>query len=339
MANVSLVLDTIRNSSSGVYQERVPSAVQTNIQTVGNALLTWEAGQNEFLTNLINKIGLTIVNDKLAKNKLAVFKREKLEFGDTVEEIFIEIAKGTDFNPLRAETEVFKRVKPEVETLFHKINKEMMYKVTVQHNQLKRAFQSEGSFTRFVSAIVQSIYNGRVYDEYINMRELFRTAYKNGQAVTYDLGIAGVPSTQEEAKKFVKAVKSTSKAMSYMSDEFNFKKVHTFTEPSQQVLIIQKDVSIEVSTELLASAFNKGEFDYNTQVVEVDSFGEFTTGETPIIGALVDREWFMVLDVLDETGSIYNPEGLYWNHVLHDHDILSYSLFKNAVFFTGTAKA
>lgn len=327
MANIKLALDGLRNLASGDYQTRIPSAVQTNITEVGNALMAWDPGQNEFLNLLINKIGLTLVEDKMAKNKLAKFKKGKLEFGDTVEEIFINMASGTDFNPQRAETEVFKRVIPEIDTLYHKTNKEMMWKVTVQRNWLKRAFQSEGSFSRFVSGIVQSIYNARVFDEYVNMKELFTQAIVKNQAVIVD-GLS-FPSDETTAKTLVKAIKKVSKGMTYMAEEFNHKGVQTFTETSDQVLIINKDVSLEVSAELLASAFNKGEFDYNTQVVEVDGLGS----DTKIIAALVDKDWFMVLDVLQETSSIFNPEGLYWNYWVHHHQLLSYSLFKNAVFF------
>ena len=327
MANVKLALDGLRNLASGDYQERIPSAVQTDITTVGNALLSYTPSQNEFLELLINKIGLTLVESKIAKNKLAVFKRQKLEYGDTVEEIFVQMAKGAEFDPAKAETEVFKRVLPEIDTLFHKVNKEMMWKVTVQRNWLKRAFQSEGAFSRFVSEIVQSIYNGRTFDEYVNMKELFTQAVTKGQAVIVD-GLT-MPTSDTTAKDFVKAVKRVSKGMTYMSEEFNHKGVSTFTPTSDQVLLIHKDITIDVSTELLASAFNKGEFDYNTQVVEVDGFGT----DTKIMAALVDKEWFMVLDTLQETSSIFNPEGLYWNYWVHHHQLLSYSLFKNAVFF------
>ena len=328
MSNIALVLDNLRYASSGDYQERIPTAVDTNIQTVGNAILSYDSTANEFVNNLINKIGLTLVDSKIAKNKLAVFKKGQLGYGDTIEEIFVEMAKGTDFNPERAETEVFKRVLPNAQTLFHKINAQMMWKVTVQKNQLKRAFQNESAFSRFVSGIVQSIYNGRVFDEYVNMKQLFSQCIDKGQAVT----VSGVsfPTDQATSKEFVKEIKKVSKNMTYMSNDYNHKGVQTFTETSDQVLLIHKDASIEVSAELLASAFNKGEFDYNTQVVEVDSFGDDTT----IVAALVDRDWFMVYDVLQETSSIFNPEGLYWNHFVHHHQVLSYSLFKNAVFFT-----
>lgn len=330
MSNISLVLDNLRYSSSQDYQERIPTAVDTNIQTVGNAILSYDPTTNEFINTLINKIGLTLVDMKIAKNKLAIFKKGMLDYGDTIEEIFIEMAKGTDFNPERAETEVFKRVKPNVKTLFHKINAQMMWKVTVQRNQLKRAFQSESSFSRFVSGIVQTIYNGRVFDEYVNMKQLFTECIANKQAVI--VPSVSFPTDQTTAKEFVKAIKSVSKGMTYMSDEYNHAKVQTFTETSDQVLLIHKDANIEVSAELLASAFNKGEFDYNTQVVEVDSFGS----DENVVAALVDRDWFMVYDVLQETANIYNPEGLYWNYFVHHHQVLSYSLFKNAVFFYST---
>ena len=93
MSNISLVLDNLRYSSSQDYQERIPTAVDTNIQTVGNAILSYDPTTNEFINTLINKIGLTLVDMKIAKNKLAIFKKGMLDYGDTIEEIFIEMER------------------------------------------------------------------------------------------------------------------------------------------------------------------------------------------------------------------------------------------------------
>ena len=58
------VLNTIRANASPSYQERVPQATQDNITAVGNPLLEYNATMNEFLTSLVNRIGLVIVRNK-----------------------------------------------------------------------------------------------------------------------------------------------------------------------------------------------------------------------------------------------------------------------------------
>ena len=57
-------------------------------------IIEYEPTRNEFVSTLINKIGKTIVSSKMAKNKLAFMRGEDLGFGDTIEDIFVEMARG-----------------------------------------------------------------------------------------------------------------------------------------------------------------------------------------------------------------------------------------------------
>ena len=43
------ILNVIRANASSTYQERIPEATQDNIREIGNAMLTYESTQNEFL--------------------------------------------------------------------------------------------------------------------------------------------------------------------------------------------------------------------------------------------------------------------------------------------------
>jgi hypothetical protein len=99
------VLNDIRAIASTAYQDRIPVATRDNIVAVGNAILEYDPTYNEF-SNLLNKIGMTIVNNALADNVLAQFKGAPLPYGTTVEEIWVEQAKAegafdpTGANPL-----------------------------------------------------------------------------------------------------------------------------------------------------------------------------------------------------------------------------------------------
>lgn len=328
MGNAIVQLDLIRNLASGDYQKYIPEGARVGLDGVKRAMEQWTPSQNEFLDVLINKIALTQVKATIAKNKLAIFKSGKLGFGDTIEEIWVNMAETRKFDVEVAEQEVFKRVLPEIDVKYHSGINEMMWKVTVQRSQLNRAFTSEFAFTSLVSKIVQSLYNKRVFDEYLKMKQVFTEAYEN-ERVKVVYGVE-YPSDSTKAKEFVKSIKRVSKGMTYLSTEFNADGKLNMTPTNKQVLLLNKDIGIDVPAELLASAFNKGEFDYDVQVVEVDSFGS----NTNIIATLVDRDWFQWFDTFEESGSIYNPEGLYWNYTLHHHQLLSYSTFMNAVFFT-----
>lgn len=164
------VLNTIRANASSTYQERIPEATKNNISKVGSAILNYEPARNEFLNALMNRIGYVIVTNKLAKNPLRMFKKGMLDFGDTVEEIFVDIAKAQHYDPKVAETEVFKRVKPNVGALFHKMNRQDFYKVTISNDQLQTAFLSNNGITDLIARITDSLYSGDNYDEFYSQK-------------------------------------------------------------------------------------------------------------------------------------------------------------------------
>lgn len=327
MATNITTLNTIWENASTDYQDRVPLATRNNIQAVGNAILNYSATTNEFLNALVNRISLTIISSKMANNKLAMFKKGMLEYGADVEEIFVKMAQASQFNVATSEAEVFKRKKPDVLANFHRVNREDQYKVTIEEAQIKRAFLSSDGLGKLVAGIINSLYSGDAYDEYILMKQLVADYFTNVTAAKY---IESPKVTdQASAKELMRKIKQTSTDFTFMETGFNPRGVLTKSEKDEQVLLIHKNVDTLVDTELLAWAFHGGNFDANIQKVVVDDFGGLANTQA----VLVDKGFFMVWDKLYKTTSQYNAEGMYWNYWLHHHQLLSTSQFQNAVQF------
>ena len=105
------ILNAIRNSASADYKEYVPvaSLSQNNIREIGAVIMNMPTLQNEFLSALVNRIGKVIVTSKLYSNPWARFKRGIMEYGESIEEVFVNIAKPFQFDPAVAETKLFAR--------------------------------------------------------------------------------------------------------------------------------------------------------------------------------------------------------------------------------------
>lgn len=333
MANNLTLLNTIWENASTGYQDRVPLATQQNIALVGNAITSYEANTNEFLSALVNRISLVMISSKMATNKLAIFKNGMLEYGADIEEIFVKMAQAQPFNVKDSEDTVFKRTKPEVLAMFHRVNREDEYPITIEEAQIKRAFLSSDGLGKLVAAIVNSMYSADAYDEYILMKELVANYFTTVEDAKY----IEVPKVvdQATAQAFMKAVKQTSTDFTFMSEDFNPSGVLTKSEKNEQVLLIHKNVDTNISTDLLAWAFHGDNFDANIQKVVIDDFGSLP--DTQAI--LVDKKFFMVWDKLYKTTSQYNAKGMYWNYWLHHHQLLSTSQFQNAVRFKITPEA
>lgn len=330
-ANSVDILNAVRNSASSTYQERIPVATQDNIREIGNAMMSYQATQNEFLSALVNRIGRVLITSKMYENPLRMFKKGMLEFGETVEEIFVQVAKAHQFDPNTAEKEVFKREIPDVLAAFHRMNTQNFYKATISNDQLRQAFLSYDGITDLIARIVDQMYTGANFDEFLIMKQLIVDGVNDGK-----FNIVTIPEpTAENAKSIVSTIKGISNKLEFMSSDYNYLGVLTHTRKEDQILIIDAAFDAIIDVEVLASAFNMSKAEFMGQRVLIDNFGTLTGA----YAALVDREWFMVFDNFINFTEQYNGEGLYWNYWYHVWKTYSTSPFCNAILFTTQTQA
>lgn len=320
------ILNVIRANASSQYQDRIPLATRNNIAEVGNAIVNYEATKNEFLSALVNRIGLVLITSRMAENPLRMFKKGMLEFGKDVEEVFVELAKAHTYDPAVAETQVFKREIPDVSAIFHRMNRQDFYKVTISNDQLRTAFLSYRGIEDLIGRIVDSLYSGDNYDEFILMKHLVFDAAEKGQF--YPVTVPA-PTDDATGKQLVTAMREMSNNLTFMSNKYNAMGVTTYTPREDQIVLINTAADAFIDVNVLASAFNMDKANFLGQRVLIDDFG----GLNNVVAAIVDRNWFMVFDTYYNMTEQYNGEGLYWNYWFHHWQILSTSLFANAVIF------
>ena len=326
MAAVTIAtLNAIRSAASTEYQTRIPLATRDNITAIGNTLSTYTTLMNEFTTNLIGKIGLTVFSDTSFENKLAPFKKGFLGAGVDVEEIFIEMAAAAAFD--KDGTTTLARAKKEVLVKYHRENRQDTYKVTLADSQLKNAFASPSGVTTLLDKFVASVYNGSENDEYILMKELLAEYAAN--YTDYQIApITDAATTQT----FLRTVRKAVADVGFVSTAFNKAGVKTMTRPQDLVLLVNKDILSHVDVDVLAKSFNLGKTDFEPKIIVLDDFGSMAD----TYGLLVDKDFFMVYDTLHRVEEQRNAQGMFTNHFLHIWQILSLSEFKNAIRFQKT---
>lgn len=348
------ILNVIRNNASVDYRNYVPKAVANDVEsirTIGAIIMDYPALQNEFLNALVNRIGRVMLTSKMYSNPIAFFKKGVLEYGESIEEIFVNIAKVQEFNPEIAEQEVFKRVVPDVRAAFHIMNYQKFYKATVTQEQLKQAFLSWDGVTDLIARIVDSMYTGANYDEFLVMKYLLARHILDGRV--YPVTVPTV--TAENAKAIITAVKGVSNKLTFMNSDYNPAAVRTFTEKADQYMIVNSVFDATMDVNVLASAFNMDKAEFLGHRVLIDGFGDLDVarlGEifagdptynepsqaelaalNAIPAVIVDKDWFMVFDMLTQFTEQYNGQGLYWNYFYHVWKTFSVSPFANSVLF------
>ena len=331
MANGVNVLNVIRQNATAVYQDRIPEATAENLHEVGDAILTYEAQANEFVNALVNRIGLVILNNRMATNPLAALKKGRLAVGETIEEIYIDVIKAQTYDPRAAQDTLFKRHLPNVSSVFHSVDSQLNYPLTISNEQLRKAFMSYDSLDRFIAGLVDSMYKSATLDEFIQMKQLISEWNANGRFIIEPITAVTDAASAREAMIKIKAV---SDGMTIFNNQMNYAGVWTSTPKDEQYLITTPDFNARMDVDVLAAAFHMDKAEFAGHVIVVDNIGDL--GDDGIEAILVDKNWYQVYDYLRTFKTAYNGEGLYWNYFYHVWMVYSLSPFANAVAF-GTA--
>ena len=330
------LLNTIRDNASQAYQDRVPEATRTNIESVGEAItdLNNAVVYNEFINTLANMIYAPMLIKKSWSNPLGKFKKGKKTFGDTVEEIYNNFIKAKTYDQSGAG--LLTRELPDTKVVFHRMNRQDTYQLTDSPEALAKAFKSYEGVSEYIQNLFTTMRNSAEYDEYILMRQLFAQAYENNAMVV--IPVADPTASKQNADDFIKTVKTVSGGMKFPSSDYNayltaqstdIKPIVTFSKPEEQIFVVDNATNVSVAVDSLAYAFNKSILEWNeTQKEVIDAF--------PIdgmIAALVDHNFFQVYDDLFTFREFENGLGLYRNHYLHVWQTLGFSPLTNAVAF------
>lgn len=350
------ILNVIRENASQNYKDYVPKATADAdaIRQIGAVIMDYPNLQNEFLSALVNRIGRVLITSKMYSNPWAMFKKGLLEFGETIEEIFVNIAKPFQFDQAVAESEVFKREIPDVRAAFHIMNYQKFYKATISNDQLRQAFLSWEGITDLIAKIVDAMYTGANYDEFLTMKYLLARHILDGHM--YPVQIPTVST--ENMKTIVSDIKGISNAMEFLSTEYNLTGVATHTPKADQYMLINSKFDAVMDVEVLASAFNMEKAEFLGKRVLVDSFGKLDIARLGVLfkddptyieptsdeltaldkipAVIVDKDWFMIFDNYQNFTEQYNGQGLYWNYWYHVWKTFSVSPFaNNALFIPG----
>lgn len=319
------VLNNIRANASEDYQARIPEATQENIATIGYALQTYTPLYNEFSTALLCKIGKTMLETKMFKNRLARFKTGTILTQQDVEEIFVEMAKSEGAYDPNGSNPLGRRATRQDKVVYHRQNRRDKYVVSIGDLDFVRVFRSEATLDAYITAKINALYSGANKDEFLVMVNLLATY--DGY-FDYEVPVIAGNTAGESAKTFVKTLrKAVMDCTLDSSTQFNKAGVETWADKKDLVLLVNKDVLAEVDVEVLAKAFNMGKTDIEVSIIPMPHFGTMTD----CYGLLVDKDFFRVWDTLSHMEPQRNADGLFTNYFYHVHQIVSCSPFKTAI--------
>lgn len=327
--NVTILRDVWLKGTND-FQQRVPQPTQGNIDSVMKALFDPMNRQyyNQFVDALIMRIGDTYVHQQSYVNPLRAFKKSKMMYGDTLQEIIPKWIRAHSY--VDDAEDVFKMARPDVSTWYHSQNRRDRYDITINDIELRTAFTEDYGLNRLVAAFLQTPINSDEYDEYRIMMQLI--AYYENNWGFYKHHLSAAPTNELTGKEFLTAVRSYAGKLTFPNTVYNSRQIEDvpiFVRPNELVLLITPDVQANIDVQTLAGVFqlDKAELRYRTILVD-----EFPIPDC--VALLTTEDFFQCRDTVYETTSVYNPKTLGTNYFLHHWGIYSVSPFVPAIMFT-----
>lgn len=330
------VFNVVRENATKVFMETVPSATEDNIQAISNILFNdaYQPMLNEFVTNLINRIGLTIIRNKTFSNPLSILRKGSMPLGTDIQDLYENPAEAEQYELSNtAMAKLLTITDPDTHVAYYRRNRKDLYTKTISRENLQGAFVSWEKFESYISAITTSLYSGNYIDEFELTKSLVDGAYDNNKVIVETVSAVTDETT---AKAFIKKCRSLFNKMKLPSTQYNaYSKfsgakgtIKTWTEEDRFVLIVTSDVMAEVDVDVLARAFNIENTKFLGRVIEVDSFEN-----EEIQAILCDESWFQIYENLMRFDEFYNARTMTWNEYLHVWQTYAICPFANAVVF------
>lgn len=310
MADLSTVLNVIRATASSAYQNSVPMATATNIKDVAAAVIAAPSAiRNEFMSNLYNKVGLTLIDSPVVENEFSFLKKGTLEYGQTIEDIYVGLAtaepyitgmiadENGKFNP----PDPFAIRKLPHYSAFYSTILSRQYQVTRHLTDLKKAFHNGGGVEQFIAGMMNALVSAENYDDMRASIALIARQIEGAQEVaafkgnvhlitdynalyTKTLTAADAFTDRDFIKYFSNQLKKYSKRLRHLRKDLNIAGVDNNLPLKKQRVMMLEDITVDFETELLAWAYNAGNLAING-VDEIDcwySIGADHTA-TPVV--------------------------------------------------------
>lgn len=318
---------------------------------------------NKILSNIINRIGLTIIEGAEAPpNVFEKYTRELMPAGEIIQKIKIPIGTGEKFDCTKEDP--FGRRVTQPYPLYAWINKEHKYVTTIHDTDFQKAFSSLSTLGSYVSGLMDELQKRLQYDKYILWKEYF----SKSRAIKYDKIVApNSVSENDFADMLIKKLREyANENFRFMSRSYNFgdkslppksgdgDRMVPITDQSKlgdvtlsgSIDIIIPTKHIRHIEEYLKDVYNINKMHIEANIIKIDDFDPLTASDLPkedasnymeTLAIIADERAFDYYPTLITAESQRNGESLYTNHFLHSHGLYCVNKYRNAVRLIRTA--
>lgn len=335
MLNNAEIMNAIRTTATGDYIARIPQATKDNVKNVANLITEYPTTKNEFVDALTNLVGKQLFLQKLYENPFKFFKKGTLEYGKSIEGVFVDLIQAKSFSENYGDSQASSLIRTEkptnIKVEYYSENYKHKYKISISDQQLKGAFRSEYGLSELIQAMLIAPLNSAEFDEFLLVKQCLNNLTIKEHSIT---GFAALDE-EKQAKKLTKDIKTFINKFRFMSDLYNSQGVKTFSKPEDLVVLVTPETKANIDVELLSTAFNMTKADIESRLILIDEFTKEGSGgvetDTDTLAIICDENLIQMYDTENSSESFRNAETLTTNTFYHRWGILAGCGFVNAI--------
>ena len=311
-----------------LYADRFPEINKDNLSSI--MLSQPPAVLNDFI-GVMGKLVKQNIEDVVytrKNNPFAFMVGEKLNFGETIEDIFVNIIEGSPIEWDASPENVLKLYKTDIRSLYHSWNYEMQYSTSISMAYAQRAFLSESGIRNLMNVIASKPLHSADYDLFLHILQTLKQM--NDDNYFYNVEVQ-VLNTETALKNFILAVKDKISELKFMNNIYN--KAGVITRSEDLMLVINPKTLNNIDVNLLSGIFNTAKMELDCEIIKVPYLDPGIDGKE-VIGYLMDKKAIKFIPTLEVSTEQFNAKGLHTNLFYTCAGITCVSTFANAVKFT-----
>ena len=334
------LLNAVKLDLPGEYKDKIPTATKTNLLEIADIMIEYPTIKNAFLTRLVNKVGKTIIDNKVYKNRFKEFKKEMLPYGTSIEYVFTDLIKAKNFSENfgtnQAESLVARQDNNNVGVQYVSKNYEVKWKETISDVVFRQAFTTENGLYNLINAKVQAVINSTEFNEELAINGVLNLMPMVEEVVTgYTDDVAGY-------KKLLTTVKALSLKLPICSNKYNVQGVHTWTNINDMIIFMTPELQAKIDVEYLASIMHIEKAEIGNRIRTVEKFMKKGSGndlveDTNCICKIIDKEALQLRPTYEGQKVFENGDQLITNMFFHRQGMCYGLSFKNTISLVKTA--
>ena len=311
-----------------LYGDRFPEINKDNLSSI---MLSQPPNVISDFVGIMGKLVKQNIEDVVytrSNNPFSFMVGEKLNFGETIEDIFVNIIEGSAIEWDASPESVLKLYKTDIRSLYHSWNYEMQYSTSISMAYAQRAFLSEGGIRNLMNVIASKPLHSADYDLFLHILQTLKQM--NDDSYFYNVGVQAL-NTETALKNFILAVKDKISELKFMNNIYN--KAGVITRSEDLMLVINPKTLNNIDVNLLSGIFNTAKMELDCEIIKVPYLDSGIDGKE-VIGYLMDKKAIKFIPTLEVSTEQFNAKGLHTNLFYTCAGITCVSTFSNAVKFT-----